>query len=138
MASRTSTLSAALHRMLPILAFAAMSLPALAQPPVPGSTHTFLDPIFNGTVICDTIDAVRAIATAKAPDEIYANYYLTTNAQDEPICMAIVPTGTVLDVVLVGVMVKGEHHFDAWAVETLVEGVKVFALYLERREYVGA
>lgn len=112
--------------------FALAAAPALAEPPSTGTKHTFQDPVFNGTIFCDTIAAVHAIATAEIPDDVYANYYLTTNAMDEPICMAIVPTGVVRDVTPIGVMKRNGDHYRAWAVETDVGGVTAYALYLER------
>jgi hypothetical protein len=120
------------------LALACIPQLAQAQPPLAGTTHTFLDPVFRGTVFCDTIDEVWAIASAAAPDQAYANYSLTTNERDEPICMAIAPTALVVEVTRLGTMIKHGHHFNAWAVETLVDGVTAFALYLERFDYVGA
>jgi hypothetical protein len=111
---------------------------ALAQPPAAGTVHTFADPVFNGTVICDTLDQVRAIATAESPDDVYANYYLTTNAVDEPICMAIVPTGLVVDVVPLGVMERTGKRYQAWAIETQIGDTTVFALYLERDASISA
>jgi len=140
MASRNKrpTISAAVRAPFLALALAAIPQFALAQPPSAGATHTFRDPIFNGTVFCDTLDAVRAIATAEAPDETYANYYLTTNLRDEPICMAIAPTGVVVEVIPIGIMLKGGQRYQAWAVETDVGGVTAFALYLEPAQYVNA
>lgn len=133
-----STFPTALRRTVLAIALAAVPQLALAQPPALGSVHTFFDPVFKGTVFCDTIDAVRAIATADVPDDIYASYYLTTNALDEPICMAIMPTGVVVDVVPLGVMVKNGWYFNAWAIETRVGSAVVYALYLEHFEYVSA
>jgi hypothetical protein len=136
--NKRSAMSAALRGALLALAFAGVPGVALAQPPAAGTTHTFFDPVFRGTVFCDTFEAVHTIAKAKTPDETYANYFLTTNERDEPICMAIAPTAVVVDVVPMGVMVKHGHHFNAWAIETRVDGVTAFALYLERFDYVGA
>jgi hypothetical protein len=118
-------------RVLLAAALALAATPTLAAPPSAGSRHTFHDPVFNGTVFCDTLDEVWAIATADAPNDVYARYNLTTNDQDEPICMAIVPTGVVVDVTPIGVMERSGHQYNAWAVETDVGGVTAFALYLE-------
>lgn len=106
---------------------------ALAAPPAVGSTHYFDDPVFRGTVFCDTLEAVTAIATAPEPDDIYAAYYMTANEIGEPICMAISPDALVKAVTPLGVMRKDEQAYDAWAVETDIGGTVVFALYLERR-----
>ena len=115
-----------------LLALAMAATPTLAQPPVAGTTHTFLDPVFKGTVVCDTLDQVWAIATAGAPNDVYADYNMLTNELDEPICMAIVPTGRVLEVIPIGIMERNGKSYQAWAVETDVGGVTAFALYLER------
>jgi hypothetical protein len=107
------------------------TMPTLAAPPVTGTTHTFVDPVFKGTIFCDTAEQVRRIATAKTPDAVYGNFRLTTNDNDEPICMAIVPTGVVVDVIPLGTMIREGEAFSAWAVETDVNGTTAFALYLE-------
>jgi hypothetical protein len=120
------------------LALALSSLPALAAPPTAGSTYTFYDPVFRGTVFCDTLDEIWRIATADEPDDMYANYRVTTNDADEPICMAIAPTGVVLEVTPIGVMERQGGRFNAWAIETEIGGVRAFALYLERFAYVSA
>lgn len=118
----------------------ALALPgaAMAQPPGIGSSHTFLDPVFRGTIFCDTLDEVRAIVSAEAPDDAYANFYLTTNDRDEPICMAIAPTAEVTGVTPLGVMVRDGLHYNAWAIETNVGGVTAYALYLEHFNFVSA
>ncbi|WP_421759742.1 hypothetical protein [Devosia sp.] len=123
-------------RSTALVAILALAAPALAAPPLAGTTHTFVDPVFNGTVFCDTLEEVRAIATAAAPDDAYANFRLTTNDSDEPMCMAIAPTGTVVNVVEVGVMEKDGHHYKAWAIETLVGEDTAYALYLERHDFI--
>ena len=126
-------------RLLPATAaLVLMAAPALAGPPVVGSDHTFLDPVFRGTIFCDTLTEVRSIAEAESPDDAYANYYLTTNERDEPMCMAIAPTARVVDVVPLGVMEKDGGNYNAWAVETEVNGTTAFALYLERFTLVNA
>ena len=91
---------------LVLLAGIAAPTATMAAPPLAGTTHTFRDPVFRGTIFCDTLDEVWAIATAEAPDDIYANYFLTTNDRDEPLCMAIAPTAKVVDVVPVGTSVS--------------------------------
>jgi hypothetical protein len=120
------------------IGLAALPLPALSQPPQPGTTHTFIDPQFRDTIICDTLEQVRRIATAEVPDEMYAAFYLTTNEYNEPMCQAVVATGVVRGVTPVGVMVRNGKRFDAWAVETEVPGGTIFALYLERIEMLNA
>jgi hypothetical protein len=126
-------------RLLPALAALALCAgPALAAPPSVGSDHTFLDPVFRGTIFCDTLKEVRTIAEADSPDDAYANYYLTTNERDEPMCMSIAPTARVVDVVPLGVMEKNGSHYNAWAIETDVGGTTAFALYLERFTLVNA
>ena len=112
-------------------------LTALAQPPQRGATHTFIDPQFRDTIICDTLEQVRRIATAEVPDEMYAAFYLTTNEYNEPMCEAAVATGVVRGVTAVGVMVRNGKRYDAWAIETEVPGGTVFALYLERIEMLN-
>lgn len=132
------------RRRVPLLSalvlLAGIAAPAatMAAPPLAGTTHTFRDPVFRGTIFCDTLDEVWAIATADAPDDIYANYFLTTNDRDEPLCMAIAPTAKVVDVMPVGVMIRNGEHYNAWAIETEVGGVTAFALYLEHFEYTSA
>jgi hypothetical protein len=121
-----------------LMALACGVAPAWAEPPAVGTTHTFHDPVFRGTVFCDTLDDVWSIATAEQPDEIYGLYRVTTNARDEPICMAIVPTALVVEVTPIGVMKRNGHDYNAWAVETDVGGVTAFALYLERVTRVAA
>jgi hypothetical protein len=106
---------------------------AQAAPPLVGSAYEFRDPVFRGTIFCDTLEAVQAIASAEQPDQAYANYYMTTNDIGEPICMAIAPTALVLAVTPIGVMTKNGKTYDAWAVETEIEGTVIFALYLEHQ-----
>ncbi|OYW97797.1 MAG: hypothetical protein B7Z15_22770 [Rhizobiales bacterium 32-66-8] len=106
---------------------------AQAAPPDVGSRYEFRDPVFRGTIFCDTLDAVQAIASAEQPDRTYANYYMTTNAIGEPICMAIAPTALVLAVTPIGVMTKNGKDYAAWAVETEIDGTVIFALYLEHQ-----
>jgi hypothetical protein len=109
---------------------------AFAAPPAAGEMYDFRDPVFRGTIFCDTIEAVEAIAAAKTPNDTYAAYYLTANAIGEPICMAIAPTALVVGATPLGVMTKDGHDYDAWAVETRVQDTTVFALYLERSDRI--
>jgi hypothetical protein len=111
---------------------------ALAAPPAAGEMHDFTDPVFRGTIFCDTLDAVEAIAKADAPDDMYAAYYLTANQIGEPFCMAIAPKALVVAVTPIGVMSKNGHDYDAWAVETRVGDTTVYALYLERSDRIAA
>ena len=123
-----------------LLAITLALLPTLAaaQPPAAGSTHTFYDPIFVGTVFCDSIDEVRAIVAAEEPEAVYRTFLLQPNARNEPTCAAIMPTGYVVAVVPLGVMERSGKHFRAWAVETRVSSGTGFALYLEYFEMVRA
>jgi hypothetical protein len=120
------------------LVFAVTPGVALAQPPATGTTHTFVDPLFTGTVFCDTYQQVREIATADNPGMIYENYLLTPNERSEPTCATIIPTGVVVAVKPVGVMEQDGLHFNAYAVETRVGDVVGYALYLEPFEMVRA
>ena len=129
--------SSLLRLVVAALALAASALPALAQPPTPGSTYTFRDPVFQGTVFCDTLEQVRDIVVADEPNSIYAMYRVTPNHRNEPICMAIIPTGLVVSVTQVGTMVRGGDRYTAWAIETVVAGFTAYALYLERVNYVS-
>jgi hypothetical protein len=110
---------------------AATGFPALAAPPAVGSHHRFEDPVFRGTIFCDTCEQVRHIATSPSPQETYANYAILTNDRDESICFAIVPTGLVKSVTPLGIMVENGRRYEAWAVETDVGGTIAYGLYLE-------
>lgn len=109
-----------------------------AQPPSEGTTHTFVDPVFVGTVFCDTYFEVLAIATAVEPDKVYNGFLQKRNDVDEPTCAAIAPTGLVVDVRPLGVMMREGKRYDAWAVETKVGEATGFALYLEKRSDIIA
>jgi hypothetical protein len=113
-----------------------LATPAMAQPPEQGTTHTFVDPIYGGTVFCDTLAQVREIATAREPLEAYARLFNTANARDEPTCMAMKPTGLVVDVVALGNMDRDARHFHAWAVEARIDATTGYALYLEEFEEI--
>ena len=121
----------ALAFMSAALALALGASAALAGPPALGTLHTFRDPVFRETVICDTLDQVRRIATAAVPDDMFTAFYMTTNEHDEPMCVAVVPTGHVVEVTPLGVMERNGRQYNAWAVETRLPGGTVFALYLE-------
>ena len=122
-------------KRLVLVAALALGATGMAQgaPPDVGSSYEFRDPVFRGTIFCDTLEAVQAIASAEQPDQTYANYYMTTNAIGEPICMAIAPTALVLAVTPIGVMTKNGKTYDAWAVEAEIDGTVIFALYLEHQ-----
>jgi hypothetical protein len=123
-----------------LLALVLTALPgvALAQPPAAGTIHTFYDPVFTGTVFCDTLEQVREIATAEVPSDIYLNYLQTANDRNEPTCATIIPTGEVVNVMPLGIMKEDGQHFHAWAVEAKVGGFTAFGLYLEHFDMVTA
>ena len=127
-----------MKRALLSLCFAALSGTALAQPPQIGTVHSFVDPVFQGTVFCDTYDQVFDIASADEPEDVFRTYLLARNERLEPICAAVVPTGLVLDVRPLGIMKRDGGHYLAYAVETQVGEITGFALYLERYEVVYA
>ena len=115
------------------LALPMLATPALGQPPAKGSTHTFIDPVFVGTVFCDSFEEVHAIATADEPTEVFQTYFTKPNDKNEPTCAALMTTAVVLDVRPLGVMERDNRRFNAWAVETKVGEFTGFALYLEAR-----
>jgi hypothetical protein len=125
-------------RALLAFCFAALSGTALAQPPQVGTVHSFVDPVFQGTVFCDTYDQVLDIASADVPEDVFQGYLMTRNERLEPICAAVIPTGLVLDVRPIGIMKRNGSHYLAYAVETQVGEITGFALYLERFEVVYA
>lgn len=120
-----------MRTILLALALTAFPAAALAQPPAEGTVHTFYDPLFTGTVFCDTLEQVRSIATADTPAEVFTDYLLTANELNEPTCAAIVPTGTVVAVTPLGVMEQDGLHFHAYAIETRIDDATGYALYLE-------
>lgn len=127
-----------MKRALLTLALAALPQAVLAQPPVAGETHTFYDPIYEGTVFCDTLDQLRAIAAAAVPRDVFLSYAAIQNAQNEPTCAAIVTTGTILAVTPLGEIEQDGMHFNAWGVETKVGEVTAYGLYLEEfREVIA-
>jgi hypothetical protein len=115
-----------------------VSTSALAEPPAVGGTHTFFDPVYSGTVFCDTLEQVQEIVTAENPQEVYRRYLYRKNSLGEPVCLAIIPTGEVQSVTPLGVMKRDGMHFNAWAVEITVNGVTGVGLYLEKFELVVA
>ena len=121
-----------MRRTLIALALTVIPGVVLAQPPATGTTYTFHDPVFTGTVFCDTLSQVTAIATAERPSEVYLDYLQTPNELNEPTCATIIPTGVVVDVRPLGVMSEDGQLFQAWAVETQVGEARGFALYLEQ------
>jgi len=123
-----------MKRTLLALALALTPAVAFAQPPNEGATYTFLDPIFEGTVFCDTYFEVLAIATAEDPQQVYGDFMAKRNDVNEPVCAAISPTGLVVDVRPLGIMTRDAKRFDAWAVEAKIGEVTGFALYLEQRK----
>jgi hypothetical protein len=127
-----------MKRTLAALALAALPGFAMAQPPAAGTTHTFVDPVYTGTVFCDTLEQVREIATAEKPDEVYRQYLYAKNERNEPVCLAIVPTGVVSEIEPLGVMQRDGRHFNAWAVKVEVGGVIAYGLYLEQFQMVIA
>jgi hypothetical protein len=129
-------LSSFFRPLLPLLLTLAPA-PALAQPPAVGSVHTFSDPVFGGTVFCDTFDQVRDIAVSEIPGAIYALYRSTPNKSHEPICLAIAPTGLVMEITPVGIMRRDGAHYHAWVVKAEVGGFVAYGLYLEKFEYVS-
>ena len=120
-----------MKRTLIALGLTLFSGAALAQPPTAGTTHTFVDPIYQGTVFCDTFEQVREIATAEEPAAVYREYMFAKNARNEPVCLAIVPTAMVTDVTRLGMMYRDGKAFIAWAVKTTVGGVIAYGLYIE-------
>src|SRR5690606_14145866 len=117
----------------PLLVLPLLATPVLAQPPSAGSTHTFVDPVFTGTIFCDTFEEVHAIATADEPVDVFQVYFTTPNHKNEPTCAAILATAKVVSVRPLGVMTRDNSRYDAWAIEAEVGGQAGYALYLEAR-----
>jgi hypothetical protein len=124
------TLLALLFALVPGLAF--------AQPPTTGTTHTFIDPMFGQTVVCDQIDQVRAIAMAPEPGAKFLELFQIPNDRHEPSCASMVPTGVVVDVKPLGRMMRAGKAFHAYAVQSQAAGVTFYALYLEFENIVRA
>src|SRR5690606_3407083 len=93
-----------MKRFLLAAALALLPQAASALPPSAGTVHTFYDPVFEGVVVCDTIDQVRSIATAERPGDVFLQYVATPNAVNEPTCAAVEPTGLVVAVKPLGLM----------------------------------
>jgi hypothetical protein len=123
-------------RLLLALSLIAVPTIAAAAPPHIGAQHTFTDPMFEGTVFCDTYDQVRAIATAAHPQDVFLTYLQLTNGKAEPTCATLNATGVVVDVKPLGVMEEDGFHFNAYSVEAQFGDVTAFALYLERFDMV--
>lgn len=124
-----------MKRTLLAMTLTALASAAYALPPTAGTIHTFYDPVFEGVVVCDTIDQVRHIATAERPSDVFLQYLTTPNEIDEPTCAAVEPTGLVVDVMPIGVMNENGLQFHAYAVETLFGEVTAYVLYLEKVEF---
>ena len=122
------TLLALLFALVPGLAF--------AQPPTAGSLHTFVDPLFGRTVVCDTVEQVQAIADAAEPQAKFMEFFDTPNARHEPTCAALAPTAVVVDVQPLGRIERGGKSFYAYAVQSNARGVTFYALYLEFEDIV--
>ena len=120
-----------MKRTLLALALTVFSGAAFAQPPTAGTTHTFVDPIYEGTVFCDTLEQVRQIATAERPETVYREYMFARNARNEPVCLSIAPTALVTDVTRIGMMQRDDKVFVAWAVKATVGGIVAYGLYIE-------
>ena len=125
-------------RTLLALLFALVPGLAIASPPVAGSIHTFVDPMFGQTVVCDTADQIHAIAVAQDSQAKFLELYGTPNDKREPTCDAIAPTGVVMDVRPLGRMMKDGKSFYAYAVQSDADGVTFYALYLEYEDIVHA
>ena len=121
------------HFGLAAAAVLALSAPSLAAPPAIGSVYTFLDPVFEGTIVCDTFEQVAEIAGAAEPEAAYAAFMVLANDIGDPTCLAITPTAEVRAVTSLGTLQRQGQRFAAWAVEADVEGTTIFALYLEAR-----
>jgi hypothetical protein len=125
-------------RTLLALPFALVPGLAFASPPTAGSVHTFVDPMFGQTVVCDTAEQLQAIAVARDSQAKFLELYGTPNAKREPTCDAIAPTGVVMDVKPLGRMMKDGKSFYAYAVQSDAGGVTFFALYLDYEDIVRA
>lgn len=124
--------------LLLALAFALVPGIALASPPTAGSTHTFVDPMFGPTVVCDEIEQVHAIAVAARPEEKFMELFGTPNARNEPTCAAMIPTGIVVDVQPLGRLMRDGKTFYAYAVQSDAQGITFYALYLDYEDIVHA
>ena len=111
---------------------------ALASPPTAGSVHTFVDPMFGQTVVCDKIEQVQAIAVAPEPEAKFMELFGTPNARNEPTCAAMVPTGVVIDVQPLGRLMRDGKSFYAYPVQSAAGGITFYALYLDIEDIVHA
>ena len=125
-------------RTLLALLFAIVPGLALAQPPTAGSVHTFVDPMFGQTVVCDKIEQVQAIAVAQEPEVKFMELFGTPNARHEPTCAAMVPTGLVVEVRPLGRIERAGKSFYAYAVQSNAGGATFYALYLDFEDIVHA
>ncbi len=123
-------------RTLLALLFALVPGLAYASPPAAGSVHTFIDPMFGQTVVCDRIEQVQAIAVADEPEAKFMELFSTPNARNEPTCAAMVPTGVVIDVQPLGRLMREGKTFYAYAVQSDAGGVTFYALYLDYEDIV--
>lgn len=127
-----------MKRILLALSLALLPQAAVALPPTAGTVHTFYDPMFEGVVVCDTLDQVREIATAERPGDVFLQYLSLPNALNEPTCAAVAPTGLVVEVRPLGLMEEDGFQFHAFAVETQFQDVTAYVLYLEKVEFAAA
>lgn len=125
-----------MRRLLLALPIALAPQAVAAMPPSAGTIYTFVDPIFTGTIICDTYEQVREIATADQPGEVYLTYLATPNQRNEPTCALVAPTGVVLDVRPVGILNEAGQEYHAYAVEAQFGAAVGFALFLEAANLV--
>ncbi len=125
-----------MSRTLLTLLFAIVPGLAYASPPATGSVHTFFDPLFGQTVICDKVEQILAIAVAEKPDAKFRELFGTPNARNEPSCAAMVPTGVVIDVQPLGRLMRNGKSFYAYAVQSDAGGVTFYALYLDYEDIV--
>lgn len=125
-------------RTLLALLFALVPSLAVASPPVAGNVHTFVDPMFGQTVICDEMEQVQAIAVAASPEAKFMELFGTPNARNEPTCAAMVPTGVVVAVQPLGRLMRDGKTFYAYAVKSDAQGITFYALYLDFEDIVHA
>jgi hypothetical protein len=125
-------------RTLLALLFAIVPGLAYGQPPTAGSVHTFVDPMFGQTVVCDKIEQVQAIAVAQEPEVKFMELFGTPNARHEPTCAAMVPTGLVVEVRPLGRIERAGKSFYAYAVQSNAGGATFYALYLDFEDIVHA
>lgn len=105
---------------------------ALAQPPALNAAYEFIDPVFGQSVLCDTADQIKNIATAPDPNEVFKAYRGLLNTKSEPTCIAGEFTLTVVGVTPIGLMTFRGYTFDAWDVEVQNNGISAHVLYIEK------